>query len=249
VTRDDCAAIEAKRCVQVHALQGIRGGAAEIDRLATEAPARSCAQHVDLMSYYTELPGALPSGAACYYAPQCASGMCEREGDECGQCAAVEDAASQRCKGNNGVHWCSGGLICDADFSGCVALPGLGEPCIHGGCARGLACGKDSRCEPWNFLGEDCDPAGSACYGLACDAATRKCAPPELNPDGSPCGGWPQSAGPCRSGSTCHGSLGDGPGTCRPYSRLDAPCGWSCPLTTQCIDGTCQVAPLLYGCP
>jgi hypothetical protein len=250
-TQADCLAIETAWCENTHAMPGVQGGAAEIDRLAAEVQQRSCALHVHRAHYhYTTLPGVLPVGTDCVFAPQCASGICEHAGGECGTCVAAA-APSGPCQSSTGTVLCRDGSLCNSATGRCEPLPGENQPCLDQACAAGLVCGKDVICRRLRFLGEDCEPDHLTCFDLTCDLATRKCVRPERNPEGSACGGWPEFQGECERDLACVTPYpgGDAPGICRPYSRLGADCGWACPGRSVCIDGTCQVPSFAKSCP
>jgi hypothetical protein len=246
----ECVPIETVWCERVHAAPGVLGGVGVIDRLAAEAQSRSCLPQmvVPFHRLYTEARGTLPVDATCQIGPQCASGVCFQHPEvlgNCGRCVNVSDTVNAECAEGPGGLFCGGGLACNAGR--CVVLPKAGERCIDGRCAPGHGCANGFRCDPLKFLGEDCDSAAEVCALSECDPVTRKCVARSGNAEGSACGGWPQSAGRCAAGLICVVPPGDGPGTCRAFSRLGAPCGWSCPSTTDCVNGTCAVPPF-EGC-
>jgi hypothetical protein len=226
---------------------------------------------------FTDVPGTLPEGGQCWSDMQCSSGWCDvLPLDVCGACGvppSVDEYLDQPCtvyegKDVTGFHCGSPELWCEQATLTCRRRPRAGDPCIDNrpaypefDCAdTGLTCHDGICVEPLDF-GEACDPANDLCNpdaGATC-GADGTCAivgPAHLEGE---CGPFSQGDGYCGWDDICTyidpTGNNDEPGYCAPDPKtgFGDPCSAEdpfkqCPLTLDCINGTCQTPPWIGKC-
>ena len=187
-------------------------------------------------------PGKRALGAACTFAGQCASAVCNvPRGAACGTCVAAAPAAGTTCPTA-----CATLQYCNLTTSVCTAYATLGQPCdaTTTACGVGLGCvgivnGNKGVCAmAATTVGAACDTStatGTPCAaeeGLVCE--TKQCVKAATATTGGACGATKPTPTVCLGGSRCDNALGDA-GTCQGPAADGAAC--STADETSCMSG------------
>jgi hypothetical protein len=180
------------------------------------------------------LQGSLAIGSACGSDWQCASGVCNFDSSQCGQCADPVPENGD-CTTNKR---CAHGLNCNTS-NRCVRPGRRNDPCATASpCVLAFACIEGVCSDPLPSASA-CDPAALSCNLLAggnClpDLATGDnfCRETILSEPGSMCGFFNGTIYQCKGDAMCTG------GFCEPRPKAGQACDPQMPLCVQ--PATCQ---------
>jgi hypothetical protein len=190
--------------------------------------------------------GALPDGAVCWSAWQCAGAYCgsDRERtDGCGRCRAprAEGAACER------DEECGYDAVCSR-AKVCTRLGELGDRCDDNRpCLVSWTCSRGTCAPRVETAGAECNSQLQNCAQsqmLACNSKRKVCSRLKFAKPGEPCGF--DDAGDfvsCAAGASC--SPGDTRTKCIPWvapgGACDPSAGRHCTPPEECRVGTCQM--------
>jgi hypothetical protein len=187
------------------------------------------------------VPGSLPSGAACVDHSQCVTGFCRRQISTTMGLAACGTCQAEGCITSG----CKAGEICIASSTGtqCAEMQAEGTPCSSASrCATGLSC-LGGICTKSRGDGESCTTTEDCDVMQELECADRVCRKPSIVDIGAPCsvgatrcarGGICLNMSPSSTSSTCVAPLPDG-------SPCSAQRGGICTAPAQCVSGVCKL--------
>ena len=200
--------------------------------------------------------GTVPSGGACNWLYECATGRCSPE--SAGACPARCGDVSEA--GGPCTPACDlrASLRCIDNV--CSTLHTVGQKCSStDDCAIDLFCDGFGLCSTRTFEQASCDASEQCAAGLWCDFAAQGGLCRKLILSGQSCTATSADAirGACESGTLCRGfsfvKTGATPGTCAPIGEIGASCVPSAQITgcgngLRCVNGACADKPVSGPC-